>query len=97
MVALWQWIMAVKPKLVYLEWCDAISNAAWFSRERAEEWAEYHHWWIHECGWIVKETREYLVFASGYNPESEFSDEQFVNLHKIPKTWIRKRRTIKIL
>lgn len=82
-------------KPTYLEWHDAHTNAGWFSRDEAEEWCECD-WIIKECGWIIKETDKYIVFATSYKPADEWSEEKFCSLHKIPKTWIRERKALKI-
>jgi len=83
-------------KLIYLEWADAHTNAGWFFKEDAELWADKTDWFIKECGWIIKETDKYICIAEGLKPENEFESMQFVNLHKIPKTWIKKRKLIKL-
>lgn len=87
---------AVKPKLIYIEWADAISNAQWQTREDAHRWAEASDWIIRSAGWLVEETDEYIIIALGWKPEDDFTCEQFVNLHKIPRTWIRKRKALKV-
>lgn len=82
----------IEPKAVYIEWCDAFSNVGWMTREEIDEWAKKDKWIIREMGWLVKETKKYFVYALGWKPESGEEDcEQFVNIHKIPKTWILKR------
>lgn len=82
-------------KLEYIEWCDAVTNAGWHSKEEAADWGDNSDWVICEAGWIVKETKEYICFASGWKPADPFTEEQFVNLHKVPKTWIRRRKALK--
>jgi len=83
-------------KLIYLEWADAISNNNWFPGDSARIWADKQEWIIRETGWVIKETKEYICLASTWKPEDEYTDEKFMNLHKIPKTWIRKRKTLKV-
>lgn len=84
----------MKPKLTYIEWCDAHTNAGWFSRPEAEEWMKCE-WIVQEAGWIIEENKEFIVFATSYKPADEWTDEKFCSLHKIPKTWIRKRKYFK--
>ena len=53
------------PPLIYIEWCDAIeSQAGWQEVEVIEEWAKTSDWLVAECGFLVEETKEHLVFAS---------------------------------
>tara|TARA_R110000868_G_scaffold306450_3_gene567688 strand:- start:1234 stop:1488 length:255 start_codon:yes stop_codon:yes gene_type:complete len=80
-------------KPTYLEWHDAHTNAGWFTLPEAKEWAQCE-WIIKECGWIVEETKEYIIFATSWKPEDEWSEEKFCSLHKIPKTWVRKRKLL---
>ena len=81
-------------KIIYIEWADAISNSKWFTSSEALAWGEKTYWIIKEAGWLVKETPKYILIASGWSPENEQADEQFVGLHKIPKTWIIKRTVL---
>lgn len=82
-------------KLIYLEWEDAVSNARWFSKKELEWFVEdADAWLVREAGWLISETKRYIIIATSYKPADEYTDEQFCNLHKIPKTWIRKRKTL---
>ena len=83
-------------KLIYLEWADALTNSRWFTVNEAKQWGETSDWIVREAGWLIKETKEYIVIAEGWMPQDHWTDEQFVNLHKIPKTWIRKRKVLLI-
>lgn len=86
----------MEEKLIYIEWADAHTNTAgWRTREEAELWADETDWIIKECGWLIKETKEYIAIATGLKPENDFEDAQYLNLHKIPKGWIVKRKIIK--
>lgn len=77
-------------KLIYIEWSDAHTNTAgWRDEEEALAWARNTDWYICEAGWLIEETDEYLAIATALKPENEFEDKQFLNLHKIPKGWIR--------
>jgi len=82
-------------KLIYIEWCDALTNPNWFEKQEALDWAEdeeYGNWIVREVGWLLKDSKEMIVIASGWNKY----EDKFVNLHKIPKTWIRKRKILKV-
>ena len=83
----------MKRKPTYLEWCDAHTNAGWFTLDEAKEWSKCE-WVIKECGWVVEETKEFIVFATSWKPSDEWSEEKLGSLHKIPKTWIRKRKVL---
>lgn len=87
-----------KMKLIYLEWEDATANAGWFSRSGAEEWGESAGSLIKQVGWLIAENKEFIVFASRWDGKFDDDDgnETFGGLQKIPKTWIRKRKVIKI-
>ena len=80
-----------KPKLIYIEWSDAIANAVWRSEEEAEEWANDAKWHIKSVGWLIKETDEYIALALSEKEEDDYSVKQYANLQKIPKTWIKNR------
>lgn len=83
-------------KLLYIEWEDAVHNAEWFHHEMAEEWHGKDPYLIHECGWLVKEDKKGITLAGRMKPEDSNTDMQYGGLQYIPKTWIRKRKEIKI-
>lgn len=85
-----------QPKILYVEWCDACSRVGWFTKDEALNWGRSTNWIIKSIGWVVEETPEYLVLALGYSDESPHGEDMFLDVHKIPKTWIRKRRVVKI-
>jgi len=79
-------------KLIYIEWEDAVTNAGWFSEEEIGEWRkDAHSWVIHETGFLIEENKRFILLAGGFKPADDWVDIKYVNLHKIPKTWIRKR------
>ena len=85
-------------KLIYIEWSDAVSNASWFTKTDMEAWVERaSEWMIKEAGWVIHEDKHNLIIATSYKPADEYTEEQYCNLHKIPKTWIRKRKTLMII
>jgi len=82
-------------RLLYIEWCDAVAGGnEWATRELVDNWGKSSDWVVRECGWLIEETKEYIVIASCWKPEDELTEEQFKHLMKIPKTWIRKRKFI---
>lgn len=85
-----------KPKLIYLEWIDAIGNSRWFTSSEALDWAKNCEWMIREVGWLIYEDDKILCFASSWKVADEYTGEQFGQLHQIPKAWIRNRKMLKI-
>ena len=89
----------MKYKLVYLEWEDAVSNnLKWFSEEQALNWDENISMIVKECGFILKEDRKH-IFLINRMADTRWDEDgslEFGGLHKIPKSWIRKRKIIKI-
>jgi len=79
-------------KAIYIEWCDAIaSGLEWADSEVVKDWGKKSQWVVKEMGWLIEETKEYIVIASVWKPEDELCDDQFKHLMKIPKTWIKRR------
>jgi hypothetical protein len=86
-----------KAKVTYIKWCDATSNEnAWRTLDEALDWADNENWEVENIGWILKETREYILLATKRSKETEDLDSQYGNLFKIPKTWIRERKNVKL-
>ena len=89
--------VVMKDNLIYIEWADAIaSDADWVNEEEMNEWIDDTEWIIKQCGFIVKETKEYILLAGHIKPKDSYTEKQYGHLQKIPKTWIRKRVVIKI-
>jgi hypothetical protein len=83
-----------KIPIIYLEWIDAYGNSRWFSKTEFLQFMN-DECWMKEVGFLIKETDKYLIFAqrfSGYKLEQ--NDQQYGSIHKIPKTWIRKKRIL---
>jgi hypothetical protein len=81
-----------KFQLVYVEWCDAVANTGWASLRDALEWGKETVWMVRQCGWVLDETKEYILLGS----RNQDSLEEWGNLQKIPKTWIKKRKLLKV-
>lgn len=80
-------------KLVYLEWCDAITmKNGWYNAETVKEWGRTQDWKIKQAGYIIEENKKYILLATKYNPQ-EAEESKFSEITKIPKTWIKKRIT----
>ena len=85
----------MKPYLAYIEWNDAIYNANWFDIDQIEQWAERSHFLIKEVGWIIKETKDYILLGCGRKEEDDFTGEQWIGVHKIPKGWVKVKKRLK--
>jgi len=83
-------------KIIYLEWQDAHTSLGWKDDVDIKEFCNDHEFVIKECGWLVEETKRHIVIGTGLKEETNYWDRQILNLHKIPKSWIRKRKIIKI-
>jgi len=88
--------MKIPHKLYYIEWCDAMSIEGWKGLKEVRKWAKKDNWIIAEVGWIIKETKEYILFVSRFRAESYSNYDQYGGCIKIPTTWIKKRKRIKI-
>lgn len=87
----------MKSKLIYLEWEDAVTNnAGWVPAEEAKAWAKEKFGLIRECGWVLDENPEFILLSNRMSALSGggFEDPDVGGIHKIPKTWIRKRRVL---
>lgn len=83
-------------KLYKIGWADAIENLdGWHSKEEAIEWALNDDWVVHQVGWIIKETKDYILFTSQFNEASAGRSKTFGGLYKIPKPWISYKTEIK--
>ena len=80
--------------LIYIEWCDAMINqSSWVSKEELIDWSDGENWVVKEVGFLIKETKEYILIAnkmSCYDKENP----ELGGAMKIPTTWIRKRKDL---
>lgn len=74
---------------IYVKWCDANSNAEWFTIEEALKWAESEEWEVETIGFVLSKNDEYILLCQGY------SGEICRGLLKIPTTWIREYKVLK--
>jgi|TARA_Y100000310_G_C20675447_1_gene812773 hypothetical protein len=88
--------LKIKYPLIMIGWADAISNEnGWHTTEEAIEWVESDNWIVHQVGWVIKETKDYVFIANVYNEASGGREETWSGLFKIPKPWIQYRKKIK--
>lgn len=84
-------------KLIYIEWYDAHGRSGgWFQSNELKEWARRQENFVAEVGWLIEETKEYLLLANKQWTGSNADEHDLGGITKIPKTWIRKRKTIKV-
>lgn len=83
-------------KKIYIRWCDATSRyESWSSLEDSLNWANSNFWEIEEIGWLLKETKEYILIAGKVGFENG-KEPLYGQVTKIPKTWIKQREEILI-
>lgn len=85
-------------KLVYIEWADAVANdsAKWYTMDGVLEWADESDCVVREVGFVIKENKKEMVLASRTQSMGKDYETQYGLLQKIPKTWIRKMKVIKL-
>lgn len=77
-------------RLVRIGWADAIENLdGWHTVDEAIEWADDDDWVVHQVGWILKSTDDYVLIANKYNDSSGGREESVGGLFKIPTPWIK--------
>lgn len=77
-------------RLVYLEWEDAATRPGWIKPEDVDEFAN-SEFIVRQVGFVLKDTERGLVVAASWTPETPWKGEQFGDVTRIPRTWIRKR------
>jgi hypothetical protein len=79
-----------KYRLVRIGWADAIENLdGWHTEEEALKWADDDDWIVHQVGWVLKETNDYILLGNKHNDASCGRDSTFGGLFKIPKPWVK--------
>jgi hypothetical protein len=77
-------------RLVRIGWADAIENLeGWHTEKEAMEWADDDNWIVHQVGWVLKETDDYILLSNKHNEASCGRDSSYGGLFKIPKPWIK--------
>lgn len=85
----------MKDRLIYIEWGDAVSAPSkWMPEEEMDEWMESGGWLVKHVGFLIKETKDYLVLSAMRVDESKYSQGFFGHVHKVPKKWILKRKLL---
>jgi hypothetical protein len=81
-------------KLIYIEWQDAHTKLGWHDNDEIKDFCDNHEYVIKEAGWLIEENKKHIVIGTAIKEETDYWDRQILNLHKIPKTWIRKCKTL---
>ena len=88
----------MKDKLLYIEWGDAVSAPdKWMADEDLVDWIESGGWLVKQVGFLVGETKDYIVLAAMKVDKSKYSQGFYGHVHKVPKGWIIKRKLCKRL
>lgn len=87
-------------KLTYIEWQDAISpTQAWRTLDEILEWDKGNSYVVKQVGWILKEDKHAIIMSSQMNDERTLNgdlESQYAHVIRIPKTWIIKRKELKV-
>lgn len=83
-------------KLIYIEWEDAHGRSGWHSEKEMKDYSDGERAIVREIGWIHKETKDFIVLYGRVIWWHSDDDIQYGLLQKIPKTWVRKRKVIKL-
>lgn len=91
--------MKTPYKKIYFEWADTISplEKGWKYVGEAIKWGKEVNYWVYEMGWLLEETKEYILIAGRINITKDSEGECIMvgDITKIPKGWIKNRKTIK--
>ncbi len=81
---------------VRLSWVDAIeNNEGWMSLRDAKNWGRTDQWLIHQTGWIIKQTKEYILLVSRISEPSSGRGSDVSGVFKIPTTWIKYKKVLR--
>ena len=84
---------------VYLKWEDVSSSgSSWYEEAEVQEWADNNTqaFVVEQIGFVIKETKRYILLCSHYHPETPIVPAQYGHLQKILKTLIIERKNIKL-
>lgn len=72
-----------QPKLMYVEWVDAVADVGWDYEVEATKISL-----VKSVGWLVRETKDEIVLAADY------SDGDTNRRMAIPKSWVRNKKAL---
>ena len=84
---------AIKPKkypLVFIEWLDAESSPQWQTRDETERWMG-KTFTVTDVGWLINENKTYVTICSQISTDMDFGSKT-----KIPKSWILKKKMVRV-
>ena len=83
-------------KMIYIRWTDATSKPlSWLNLDECLKWGRTENWEVESLGFLIEETKEYILMALSRGLGNE-EEPCYGELFKIPKTWIRIRKTINL-
>ena len=86
-----------KYRIVYLVCGDASSMSKWSSETDIDEWLDANEkdsGFVKSVGWLLRETKKYIIIGSQQAPETDWQDLHWSSLQKIPKSWIKERKIL---
>jgi hypothetical protein len=88
-----------KQKLTYLKWQDAHSDSGWHTKKELEDKISEEAFFVEEVGWIVYEDKKEIHMVSrrcSWDKKNNENISDYGLYQRIPKTWVIKRKEIKI-
>lgn len=86
-------------KIEYIQWLDAHSNGGWYKEQDLINFINHEDCIVEDIGWIVAEDDKVICLCARrtlWTEKKEKDNEyQYGSLHKIPKSWIKKRKILK--
>jgi len=77
-------------KLEMIEWYDAQADCSWAEEQDIDRWMQ-EDFLAMEIGWVIRETKTMIILTSSVG-----NDGSIGNRTKIPKPWIKTRRSLSI-
>ncbi len=82
--------------LYFVEWQDAITMpSGWYEKDVCKQWGKSESWLIKQVGYLIDENENYILLATKFNPQQN-GENKFSEITKIPKSWVTKRKLIKL-
>lgn len=79
------------PKHYLIRWIDAESWSSWHYDEDVIDRIKSETFWVDMSGWILYEDKKFIVLATKFNHGGLWG-----NVYKISKSWVIKKKAIKI-
>jgi len=88
-----------KQKLIYIQWLDAHTSGGWHSENQLKDFINYEDCVCENVGWVVGEDGKNITLACrrmAWSYRNRPDEDEYGLLQKIPKTWIKKRKHLKL-